>query len=301
VGEPLPPALMMPRPVRDLRVVESGTSIVAEFTIPELTTENLELKSLQSVELYAGPNTNPFRQEAWLAGAKKMMVPSNTPGAVTYEFLANEFVGKEIVIGVRATGPKGKTSGWSNFAALTVIPALAKPTALKAEALPQGVKLSWQGAGPRYRVFRILQGAPPAVLGDADQPTFTDPEATFGTEYRYMVMATSGDTHQSVMSETETIVPKDTFPPSVPVGLTPVQGVRTIELAWERNTEADLRGYYVYRADTGPMQRVAGPIDSPAFSDGGVQTGRRYRYAISAVDVNGNESAQSAPVEAEAP
>ena len=301
VGEPLPPALMMPRPVRDLRVVESGTSIVAEFTIPELTTENLELKSLQSVELYAGANTNPFRQEAWLAGAKKMMVPSNTPGAVTYEFLANEFVGKEIVIGVRATGPKGKTSGWSNFAALTVIPALAKPTALKAEALPQGVKLSWQGAGPRYRVFRILQGAPPAVLGDADQPTFTDPEATFGTEYRYMVMATSGDTHQSVMSETETIVPKDTFPPSVPVGLTPVQGVRTIELAWERNTEADLRGYYVYRADTGPMQRVAGPIDSPAFSDGGVQTGRRYRYAISAVDVNGNESAQSAPVEAEAP
>ena len=153
----------------------------------------------------------------------------------------------------------------------------------------------------RYRVFRILQGAPPAVLGDADQPTFTDPEATFGTEYRYMVMATSGDTHQSVMSETETIVPKDTFPPSVPVGLTPVQGVRTIELAWERNTEADLRGYYVYRADTGPMQRVAGPIDSPAFSDGGVQTGRRYRYAISAVDVSGNESAQSAPVEAEAP
>ena len=120
---------MMPRPVRDLRVVESGTSIVAEFTIPELTTENLELKSLQSVELYAGPNTNPFRQEAWLAGAKKMMVPSNTPGAVTYEFLANEFIGKEIIIGVRATGPKGKTSGWSNFAALTVVPALVRPTA----------------------------------------------------------------------------------------------------------------------------------------------------------------------------
>lgn len=302
VGDPLPPALMMPRPVTDLRVVESGANIVVEFSVPNLTTENLELTSLQSIDLYAGANTNPFRQEAWLAGAKKMGVPSKTPGAVTYEFLANEWIGKEIVIGVRATGPKGKASGWSNFVALSVISPVTRPTALKAEALPQGVKLSWQGAGPRYRVFRILQGAQPMPIGDSDQPTFTDPEATFGSEYRYMVMAMSGDNHQSVMSESETIIPKDTFAPAVPTGLTLVQGVRTIELAWERNTEADLRGYNVYRADAnGAMQKIAGPIDSPAFGDGGVQTGRRYRYSLSAIDVSGNESAQSAPVEAEAP
>jgi fibronectin type 3 domain-containing protein len=42
-------------------------------------------------------------------------------------------------------------------------------------------------------------------------------------------------------------------------------------------------------------------LEAPAASDRGIETGRRYRYAVTAVDQKGNESARSAAVEVVAP
>ena len=55
IGDPLPPALNMPQKVTDLRVVESGESIVVEFTAPDRTTEDLPLTRLGEIELRMGP------------------------------------------------------------------------------------------------------------------------------------------------------------------------------------------------------------------------------------------------------
>ena len=41
-------------------------------------------------------------------------------------------------------------------------------------------------------------------------------------------------------------------------------------------------------------------VEAPNYSDRRVASGKRYRYAISAVDLLGNESARSQPVEAAA-
>ena len=123
-----------------------------------------------------------------------------------------------------------------------------------------------------------------------------------GTMYRYRVQAVNGDQHQSEVSAEAAVTPQDVFPPAVPAELSGVQGVGTIELVWQRNTEEDFAGYNVFRATGGgEFEKIAGPIDAPAYSDRAVEAGKTYRYAVSALDRAGNESARTAPVEVVAP
>ena len=99
-----------------------------------------------------------------------------------------------------------------------------------------------------------------------------------------------------------TITPRDIFPPAVPAGLTASAGVGSVELAWERNTEPDFKEYRVFRAEgDGAFNQIAAGLDAPSYSDHAVESGKRYRYRISAVDQNGNVSEPSSPVEVTVP
>src|SRR5208282_3284873 len=95
----------------------------------------------------------------------------------------------------------------------------------------------------------------------------------------------------------------DIFPPNVPDGLQAVysgEGQQPfIDLIWAPVTNADLAGYNVYRSENG----VAGEkflklkselLKSPSYRDFAVTSGKTYTYAVSAVDVRGNESQRSA-------
>jgi fibronectin type 3 domain-containing protein len=111
-----------------------------------------------------------------------------------------------------------------------------------------------------------------------------------------------GDLQRSVTAATQPILREDTFAPSVPAGLTAEPGTNSIELSWERNTDGRFQGYHVYRSvDGGAFEKIASLIAAPAYSDRPVIAGKRYAYQISAVGVNGLESARSAVVEITAP
>jgi fibronectin type 3 domain-containing protein len=71
----------------------------------------------------------------------------------------------------------------------------------------------------------------------------------------------------------------------------------SIDLSWLPVTEADLAGYAVFRREgDGEWQRIspAQPVVGPAFHDADVKPGHTYRYAVSAIDQGGHESARSA-------
>ena len=163
------------------------------------------------------------------------------------------------------------------------------------------MELTWTGSGPRYRIFRAEGNAQPQQLADSEVPRFLDESTTFGSRYRYQVQAIAAPNQWSGLSDAAEITPVDTFPPAVPEGLSAVPTPQSIELAWTRNTEMDFRGYNVFRSmDNGPFQKIATLIDAPTFSDSKLEAGKKYRYTISAVDLTGNESARTAPVEATA-
>ena len=76
----------------------------------------------------------------------------------------------------------------------------------------------------------------------------------------------------------------------------------SIELNWERNTEEDLNGYRVYRAEgNGTLEKIADVSVVPSYSDRKAEHGKTWRYAISAVDRAGNESPRSAPIDVAMP
>jgi hypothetical protein len=288
----MPPTLDIPVTIADFRAWEYGDKIMVAFTFPALTTENLPLKNVRSVEVGINSDNSPV---------KLYSLPVTSPGPVTHEIPAADWIGKLAVLAVHVTGPKGKYSEWSNPVSLVVIQPLAIPSTPKLQNVAKGVELTWTGTGPRYRIFRAEGDGQPQQLADVDGPPYLDVSTSYETRYRYRIQAIAGDKQWSVVSEPAEITPVDTFPPAVPEGLSAVPTPQSIELTWTRNTESGFRGYNVFRSvDNRPFEKIGPLIEAPYFSDSKIESGKRYRYTVSAVDLTGNESPQSQPADATA-
>ena len=80
-------------------------------------------------------------------------------------------------------------------------------------------------------------------------------------------------------------------------------GGHVVDLSWTASTSNDVVGYNVYR---GPDGKTWSKINvsltaSTYYDDSTVAGGKTYYYATTAVDVHGDESTKSAPVEAVIP
>jgi hypothetical protein len=315
IAEPLPPLMNIPGRGENLAAVQRGSNIIAHFTLPTLTTEGELLKKATRLDLRVGLKPNGLKPQdqfngtnaiQWAASAKSVGGGVTANGVATYTFPATEWIGKQVILSVKIIGANGRDAGWSEPAFVTVVPPPETPRDVTAEAVPQGVRLTWQGAGAS---FIVLRRGPEEkefqLLGPSERPEYTDATAEFGKPYAYLVQsivkAGEGAAQSDLSSEAD-ITPADTFPPAPPVDLKAVTSTTSIELVWERNTEANLAGYRVYRAlGDGAFQRLTDTQELPAYSDHKFEAGKTYRYTVAAVKKNGQESKQSEPVEVVAP
>jgi fibronectin type 3 domain-containing protein len=300
VGDPLPPLRNIPGPIADVAAVQRGGRLIVQFTPPTLTTEGLPVPTPLRIDLRVGTAVDPFTPEAWASQAKQIPEVEVKDGMARYEIPSAEWAGKEVTIGARTVGPNRKDSGWSNLVNLEVVPAPERPAVAPPEATPKGVRLTWKGGAGRYHVFRRAGDEKEYQLAASpEQPEWVDEGAETGKTYTYLVqkiVPAGAKTAESELSEPATITVKDTFPPAAPTGLRGVGGTTSIELTWERNREADLAGYRIYRAvGDGPFEK-AGEAALPAYSDRAVEAGKAYRYRVTAVDASGNESERSGEV-----
>lgn len=309
-GDPLPPALNIPVKVSDLHGGQHGSNIVLRFTPRFETTDGLILKTLGGIDLRGGPRPDgEFSHDAWATGATKLPVVETSDESVTVEVPAGDWRGREILFAVRTLGPTGRASDWSNIVHLRIVEPLARPTGLAASNDGKGIALSWDAGmardGATWRVYRATGAEAPLLLGRADAPKWLDQTTTYGTPYSYFVQraAPGGDAEaESEPSERVSITPLDEFPPAPPSGLRVFTGVNTIELVWDRNIEADFAFYQVWRAvGDGAMEPAGDKRTLPSFSDTALESGKRYRYAVTSIDTTGNESKPCAPVEISAP
>jgi fibronectin type 3 domain-containing protein len=301
VGEPLPPALHIPERVADVSATERGSQIFVEFTLPTHTTESLNIRTSLRIELGVGPAGRPFDLQSWETGAKIFTDVAADQGTVKYHLPAAEWIGKDVGIAVRIFGANGRTAGWSNLFTLSVVPPLAAAMHLRAADVREGVRLTWEGDAPHYRIFRRAGEEPKALaIGETERPEYNDNSTDYGTPYHYSVEAfrTAGDIH--VLSDLRgevTIVTRDTYAPPEPAGVVAVPSIGSIELMWDRSMASDLAGYRVYRAQgEGPFEKLADTREAPSYSDHAVEAGKTYRYAIASFDKLGNESGKSGPV-----
>jgi hypothetical protein len=309
VGDPMPPALHIPEPVRDLRVEQRGDRLLFAFSLPELTTEGLGISRLQEIELRAGPWPGEWQEASFQAHASSIPVPADAArGVIQAEAaLPPSWAGQPVFAAVWLVGPTGRRSETSNRVAFTPVPPLDAPASVRAEGTPQGVRVVWDSLPrpeARYEVFREQPGhdaAPVLLAGGVEGPAWLDTSARFEQEYRYSVQAVIplGEVAaRSPRSAVTTITYTDLFPPSPPAALRAVAALDAIALSWERPPEPDTAAFFVYRAPPdGEWMPIAGPISELAYHDRAVEPGAQYRYAVTAADRSGNESARSAVVE----
>jgi len=289
VGDPLPPALHVPARIADLRVVQSGANLEIYFTLPEQAVDGVGIRRLAEVEL--------------MAGNQRVDVAMLDPGPARADHPVARLAGQKVGFRIRTQSLKGKWSDWSPVTEVEVVPEVERPAEVRAESHPSGVRLSWRvPAGYQVQVRRKGASGEFEDLATAAGSEWIDTGAPMETPQVYTVQARHPKGALSAITGELAVTPRDTFPPSVPEGLTGVPGINSVELAWDRSLEADTAGYLVYRAVGGGEFAVAGPQSAAAsFSDRNVKAGAIYRYAVSSVDQKGNESKRSAVVEVTAP
>ncbi len=125
---------------------------------------------------------------------------------------------------------------------------------------------------------------------------YNDKDFLFGEVYHYLVRASSTESSpfwESDDSEKVKILAEDVFAPAPPSGLVLMAGEDFISLSWDINKEKDLLGYNVWRREEnqeGYLLLTLQPIQENIYNDYAVEKNKRYHYAITAQDVNGNES-----------
>jgi len=340
-GAPLPPSLRLPQPVENLSAVRKGNRVVLTWTPPTETTDRLPMRWPSTTRVCRVVNEFPIRQCGGpVAQIKSSELVSESPAAprvlVSFEdvlpeaLIAPESASSQnlATYALEVANERGRSAGLSNQARISLAPAIAPPASLRALLDAQGPLLRWEmaaiappaaGTSCITRIYRRAHGAAFELI--AEQPCRTGPgearDASFEweQEYDYKAAAVSviaspgrpGFQVEGDNSESVHLVVHDVFPPAVPTGLQAVfssVGQKPfIDLTWTPNSEADLAGYLVYRSTAETDFTLVSPaqLKAPAWRDNDVQPGKTYVYAVSAVDVRGNQSARSAPAQEAAP
>ena len=336
-GAPQPPSLKLPERVTNLTAVRAGNSVTLHWKMPRKTTDHLLIRDSVKVAVCrregagicqpAGEVSFAAQAEAEFQEALPASLSAGKPRQLDYF--------------VELKSPKGRSAGLSNAASVVAGSAPAAVAGLTAEVRADGVALRWDqnssgGQSGAVRLHRkLLTPAAPAkkpsnspmqpetepVLRDlfveapaeGQKAGALDHTAHFGESYEYTAqrvdrVAVGGATLELAGENSAPIRVNvvDIFPPAVPQGLVAVlvPEEKTIDLSWQPDTDEDLAGYIVYRAESdGGWQRIspAQPLNGPAYRDATVEVGHSYRYAVSAIDLTGHESKRSAEAQESVP
>jgi hypothetical protein len=333
IGDPLPPIPRAPLTIDDLAVTQQGTQLTLSFPIV-LTQRSPKLQRIdvyrliESTDDPLGLPEETFSMRATIIySLPGDQIPLNR-STITYPDplnLKNGLRNSRYRYAVRLVTSMGATADFSNYALITPLFELAlPPVRLQANQRETETEITWSaptanenGTSPAnvtaYNIYRRVDGSNDPLTRLNTEPLletrFVDRNFQFGAKYEYVVRALSllpGDPslNNAIESDTSSLVytPKDTFPPAEPTPITIASIAGIVSLYWPLNSEPDVVGYNIYRAED-----EKAPPDkwiklnpqlhkTASFRDDKVQVGKQYFYQVSAVDASSNESSRSAIV-----
>jgi hypothetical protein len=333
IGPPLPPSLELPKPPTDLRAVRKGNQVRLTWTVPTTTTDRQRVRSVGVIRVCRGLDSElkecgtavgeappPARTE--VSGTAAQKIQSTYTDTLPKEFELKSPLGFA-TYAVEVLNAGGRGAGLSNQVKVPLVTTLPSPTDFAAVVSDRGVVLTWSGflmaltdVNPvryLYRVYRRQEGSAQEILvgelgvGAEAHPSVVDQSFEWEKTYYYhlttlTVIASLGKDEVLVDGDDTPevkVFAHDVFPPAVPSGLEAVfsgPGQQAfIDLIWSPVLDVDLAGYNVYRREEGAdwVKLNTEPITAPAYRDPSVTAGKSYSYAVSAVDVRGNESTRS--------
>ncbi len=326
---PQPPRVERPAPVKDLAAAQVGRTFHLSFTLPVQATDGERLTKPIALDIYRAitpPGQAPASPSAdgpsWITLPPSALSRYTRKGKIDYSWSLSEpefhqWLGSTLALSV-VTFTRGfrghpRKSAPSNIARTKLLDVSEPVTHLGVQTTQAALQLEWAepaqtlAGSPAtnlasYRVYQSATGKPGSfqLLAETRAPHFADPDFRFGQTYYFRVSAVTavkGIQAESEPSAPAEITPKDIFPPAVPRRLTALYAAGAVDLLWNADTDADLAGYNVYRRTaSGEYERLNKQLlSTPIFHDATVAPNQNYEYAVTAVDLSGNESAKSSP------
>jgi len=328
-GPIVAPERRLPLPPDAMRAVVAERAIVVSWSNPRVRADGTRLRDVAVVRLFrreeaadAAPKPAMLSGDRVVGYEEIARIPLDvTPpagvqvqgGTVSVTDSAGLSFGRRYVYVTTAEDGIGRSSPPSARLVVTLLAGPAAAAGLDAQAGDKEVRLKWEAPGSfldgmpasgelRYVVLRAAgDGAlAPVTPEPITGTTFTDKGLENDTAYRYAVQALRVDpagTARGAASTAVTATPVDTTPPSAPTRLIGISAEGSARLAWNASPEEDVALYAVYRAEeTGAFLRIATTQRiTTLYTDRDVQSGRTYRYAVTALDRarQANESARS--------
>jgi len=329
---PLPPIERVQQRTELLSGVQRGNQVILSWPAPQRNAPDSSVQSIRRIDVYRlaeKPGAPlPLTEEEFASR-------STLIGSVTYDQIkvadqelsytdTLELGGEptRLRYAVRFVNAAGQRAAFSNFLKIEPAARIAQaPTLIKTdkEIAEDGITLTWQppaanidGSTPvnllGYNVYRMdetqMEISPtPLNSAPVSGTQYTDKDFQFGQDYRYIVrsvsLGTEGAAVESLNSNSISVSPRDSFPPSPPGSITIAAALGRLSIFFPANPEPDIAGYTIYRTtdDTLPKDRWTklNPtlLTRTTFQDENVESGKRYYYYLTVTDKTGNVSIPS--------
>lgn len=332
-GALLPPLVLIPQTVESFKAFQRGDKIILKWTNPTTYIDGSALAGVSEVEIWLVEQEASSQKEAQAVLPKEFEKEAKLAASIKKDQFssyqqkkdkkASEFIyifplaGKsfkasQMIFAIRVRDGKKKKSDFSNLSLVKPQALPFPPAFVQAAVFEDRIEVSWEAPKENidhsfppeikgYNLYRTDEDTEPQQrnLSLIRETKYEDKDFLYGRIYRYYVRASVSESEPYLESNDSAVIevlPKDVFPPAPPSGLTAVTSAGSITLVWETNQEKDLAGYKVWRRGEDHMEFISltsQPILENNFSDATVEKNKRYEYAITALDRNGNESQKS--------
>jgi hypothetical protein len=322
----------VPKRVTDLSVFQVGRTFEIQFSLPlqatdgERLTKPLEAEILHALVPFGSKPSSSPSLALWTKLQPGQLTPFNKDQRIVYPARLSQedfknWQAEDSIIAIRTLTRgfrrRALESEISNLARIRLLDVSGPVDHIEGQTTQKAIELRWAsptdtfGGQPvkslaGYRIYKSRTGKPGSfqLVRETKEPRYVDGDFEFGHAYFYEVRALfkEGTTiAESEGSQPYELIPRDTFPPARPTGLTALYTAGAVELIWTANSEKDLAGYFVYRREDGEQfERLNKELlRTPILRDAGVEPGHTYVYQVTAVDLSNNESPRSEEVSVE--
>ena len=329
---PLPPLERVQQRTELLSGVQRGNQVILSWPAPRRNASDESVQSIRRIDVYRlaekpraplGLTEEEFAARSTLIGSVTYDEIKNATDNLTYTDTL-ELAGEpaRLRYAVRYVNASGQRAAFSNFLLLEPAARIAQPPTMVATGKEVGenaITISWQapaanidGSTPvnllGYNVYRAeesedVNSQTPINDSLVSGTQYQDKNFKFGESYRYVVrsvsLGTEGAQVESLNSNSISVSPRDTFPPSAPEGITVAPAPGRLSIFFPANPEPDVVGYNIYRSTDPDLPKDQWNKLNPAlltrttFQDERVESGKRYYYYLTAVDQSGNVSSPS--------
>jgi len=324
-------------PVENPSAVQRGREIMVEWVNPMRYLDGRPAGELESVEVWAIEQAagKATERKGPVNVTGDALLVARIPAVEFREHLKKTGAGPQVMVFVfspsrveagircdfylRARDRKGRFSDFSSPVSVIIADCPVPPADVRGRVFQDLIELVWSASAGSiqdpassvvdgYNIYRRNESGSfelRAAVGSG-QTSFEDRDFAFGRRYVYLIRAFSRREGRAVESSDSSlceIETRDVFPPAPPRSVTAVSGPGGVSIIWEASSASDVAGYRISRKELPAGDfRLLGkdPVRETVFLDKTAVPGTTYIYAVSACDVNGNESRliETKPVEA---